>query len=325
MQCDTIQCSTVQYSAVPCSAVQQYSTVQYSVLQYNAVQYSIVQCNTVQYSSVRYSVVQCSIAKSSPVQCGTVQNHYSNSTIYKVLITIFKHLLQLSSHTLLLCTKRKHISLICLFISDCGSNPADIVFLLDASGSVGTTNFQKQKDFVSKFVQAFNIGHGPQDVQIGAVTWSSAVHNQFNMNKYGTKTALQSAINGITYDSGNTQTHLALQYVMNNSFKPAAGDRPNVPNILIVMTDGQSTTPSQTLTETQKLHHIPNLKVFAIGIGSGVDRTELGHIASDSKHVFVVNSFDALTTIQTELKKKACKGNMSLDAIKPTSFVCSDQ
>ena len=186
------------------------------------------------------------------------------------------------------------------------------MFLLDSSGSVGTTNFQKQKQFVSQFAQSFTIGHGPNDVQIGAVTWASTVHNQFNMNRYGTKTALTTAINGITYNSGNTQTHLALQYVMNNSFKPAAGDRPNVPNILIVMTDGQSTSPTLTTAETQKLHRIPGLTVFAIGIGSGVDRAELGRIATDSKHMFTVSSFSALQSIHAALKKQACTGNLSV-------------
>ena len=180
---------------------------------------------------------------------------------------------------------------------------------MDASGSVGSSNFQKQKQFVAQFAQSFNIGHGPNDVQIGALTWSSAVHNQFNMDRYGTKTALVNAINGITYDSGATATHLALQYIMTNSFKPAAGDRANVPNILIVMTDGKSNSPAQTLAEAQKLHQIQGLTVFAIGIGSGADQTELGHIASDSKNVFTVNDFNALQTIQNELKKQACSAS----------------
>ena len=97
---------------------------------------------------------------------------------------------------------------------------------------------------------------------------------------------------------------------MANSFKPAAGDRPNVPNILIVITDGQSTSPSLTTAETVKLHKIPGLTVFAIGIGSGVDKNELGRIASDSKHVLTVSSFSSLQSIQASVKKTSlCRGN----------------
>ena len=189
--------------------------------------------------------------------------------------------------------------------SDCGSNPADIVFLLDSSGSVGTTNFQKQKDFVAHFAQSFDIG--PQKVQIGVVTFSSATHNIFNMNKYHDKTSLTNAIHSIPYNSGGTRTDLALKHVATNSFTSAAGDRPGVANILIVMTDGQSNQPTLTRQEANKLHQ-KNIKVFAIGIGSGASRTELDVIASDSHHVFQVTNFNALSTLQAELKKTACKG-----------------
>ena len=92
-----------------------------------------------------------------------------------------------------------------------------------------------------------------------------------------------------------------------NSFKTDSGDRDGVANILIVMTDGESNEPTLTVQESNKLHQ-QNIKVFAIGIGSGADRTELGHIASDAKYVFTVQNFDALSTLQTELRKTACAG-----------------
>ena len=184
---------------------------------------------------------------------------------------------------------------------------------MDSSGSVGTTNFQKQKQFVAKFAQSFTIG--PRNVQIGVVTFATRVHNEFNLNTHHTKSSLVNAINSIHYNSGMTYTHTALQYVERNSFTRAAGDRPNVANILIVMTDGRSTQHAQTIAETAKLHRM-NMKVFAIGIGSGVDRGELGHIATDAKHVFLVNNFDALKTLQAELKNTTCVGKCLYNFIR---------
>ncbi|KAL3859113.1 hypothetical protein ACJMK2_009345 [Sinanodonta woodiana] len=185
----------------------------------------------------------------------------------------------------------------------CGTLPADIVFLLDSSGSVLSTNFQKMRDFVTKFTQSFPLG--PSAVQIGVVTFSTTPTNVFNLNTYQNKTAMLNAINKIPYDGGGTRTDLALQYVMRNSFTKPAGDRDKVANILIVMTDGQSNNPPLTLVETQKLHQL-NIKVFAIGIGTGVDKTELGHIASDAQHVFTVNDFNSLRLLNAELRKTAC-------------------
>lgn len=53
------------------------------------------------------------------------------------------------------------------------------------------------------------------------------------------------------------------------------------------------------------------VQVFAVGIGSGVDVPELRTIASDNQHVFQVSNFDALNTLQAELKKTACTGELT--------------
>lgn len=189
----------------------------------------------------------------------------------------------------------------------CGTVPADIVFLLDSSGSVGSANFQKQLDFVKKFANTFDIG--PNNVQIGVETFATTPHHQFFMNKYPTKPTLLNAIGSVPYQSGSTHTDLALKYVMDNDFKPAAGDRDHVVNILVVMTDGQSNDRQATTTQANKLHTM-NIKTFAIGIGSGINHAELEHIATDAKHVFTVSNFDALNTLQAELKKTACEGGI---------------
>ena len=57
-----------------------------------------------------------------------------------------------------------HLREIISVVSECGSEPADFVFLLDSSASEGAINFQKQIDFVRDFVYQFQIG--PADVQV---------------------------------------------------------------------------------------------------------------------------------------------------------------
>ena len=84
-----------------------------------------------------------------------------------------------------------HINCSVMF-TGCGNILLDIVFLLDASGSVGTTNFQKQKEFVNKIANTFEIG--PNNVQIGITTFSTGVHNQWDLNAYHAKSALLIAI-----------------------------------------------------------------------------------------------------------------------------------
>ena len=52
------------------------------------------------------------------------------------------------------------------------------------------------------------------------------------------------------------------------------------------------------------------LQVFAVGVGSGVDKSELNAIATnpDSTHVLTVKDFNQLTQITAQLNNKACAG-----------------
>ncbi|XP_041351171.1 collagen alpha-4(VI) chain-like [Gigantopelta aegis] len=185
----------------------------------------------------------------------------------------------------------------------CASSTADIVFLLDSSGSEGPANFQKQLGFVGNFIKAFNIG--PKDVQFSVVTFASTPKNEFYLNSFSSKPALLAALHNIKYISGGTNTDGALKFVRQNSFTAAHGSRPGAARILVVLTDGQSNSKTQTISESQLLHQA-GIEVMSIGIGNGVDKVELGGIASDAKHTFTVANFNALKTIQLELQKVAC-------------------
>lgn len=118
--------------------------------------------------------------------------------------------------------------------------------------------------------------------------------------------SLTSALNNITYLNGNTNTDKALNFVSNTTFAPQHGARNDSKHIAIVMTDGQSSSPSATSVAAAALHKT-GTEVMTIGIGSSVTLSELQTIASDNQHVFQVISFDALTTIQSELEKTACE------------------
>ena len=87
----------------------------------------------------------------------------------------------------------------------------------------------------------------------------------------------------------------------------AHGDRDRIANILIVVTDGRSNNKPNTLQEAAELHKT-NMNVFAVGVGSNLDRTELEAIASKPQNVFTVSNFDALDSLQATLKKTACEG-----------------
>ena len=90
-------------------------------------------------------------------------------------------------------------------------------------------------------------------------------------------------------------------------FTSGNGDRANVPNIAIVITDGVSYPYPGT--EARNLRNT-GATIFSVGIGSGIPLGELNEMATDpdSDHVFAVSGFSALNNIKAAFQTQACPG-----------------
>ena len=101
------------------------------------------------------------------------------------------------------------------------------------------------KSFLSQLVSRLDIDNGT--TRVGVVTYSTAVGITINLNAFSSVVQVQSAISTLDYLNGATNTHLALKYVRSLMLTSVAGDRSNVPNVVVVLTDGKSThkTPTQ--------------------------------------------------------------------------------
>ena len=81
--------------------------------------------------------------------------------------------------------------------------------------------------------------------------------------------------------------------------------RSGVPQIGIVITDGDSDNKKATRVEAEAAHKA-GITMFALGIGRKVDDTELGWIASQKDFMFNNLSFDELGTIASILSARIC-------------------
>ena len=175
------------------------------------------------------------------------------------------------------------------FAAECSSLKADILFIFDASSSVGITNFNKEKDFVKALINSFPIG--PKAVQVGRLTFSTT-DSYFYLISHTTKSTLLKAISDSPYTTGNTHTEKALHDARTIIFTPPHGDRPDAPNIVVLLTDGYSNDRVNTQKEAALLHKA-GVRVITVGIGH-YNLTELGHIASSPNDTFVVVNFSQL-------------------------------
>ncbi|XP_069109688.1 LOW QUALITY PROTEIN: collagen alpha-5(VI) chain-like [Argopecten irradians] len=190
----------------------------------------------------------------------------------------------------------------------CGDQPADLVFLLDSSGSEGSANFQLQKQFVSSVINEFDIS--PTDTQVGLATFSTSSRAEILLQQYTQKPSLIQAVQHVAYKDGETRTDLGLHTVERNIFRPTHhhyGPRNGAKRFVIVLTDGRSNEPTNTESAAHSLkRHVD--EVFAIGIGHSVDTAELKVIATDDhQHVFQAGNFHDLQNLKGRIVKKICE------------------
>ena len=102
--------------------------------------------------------------------------------------------------------------------------------------------------------------------------------------RYLDKNSLLNAINQVQYVGGDTATADGLNKMRTQVFSQP-GDRSNVNNVAIVITDGRPTVGVYDLSNEEYLNQINNINVFAIGITNSIDENTLRMIASPPHQV----------------------------------------
>ncbi|XP_075684360.1 collagen alpha-4(VI) chain-like [Rhinoderma darwinii] len=180
---------------------------------------------------------------------------------------------------------------------------ADIIFLVDASISITVSQFKIMQRFMEAVVNDSMVGK--EYVRFGAVTYSTIPEEQFSLNAYSTKSDVQKAIYNIKQTKGLTYTATALEYTQGR-FDPAYGGRPNVNDIVILITDGATTA-----IDKPKLDTVPeNLRnngitIFAIGVGSA-KKEELEKISGQPDRWFLVQDYNSLEGLHANITEVVC-------------------
>ena len=188
-----------------------------------------------------------------------------------------------------------------LSLGECTSK-ADIVFLLDESGSIGYSNFEKIKSFVGTIVSHFEVGNDTN--QISVVNFESTARNVFSLNTYDTVSEIQAAISRIVFSSGGTSIGNALDFARIYSFTSGYGARGDAAKIAVLITDGQSSL----YNEPDQLKSM-GVTIFCVGVGTGVNSAVLRSVATHNDYTYLT-SFDLLSLLTGELSNKTCADGM---------------
>lgn len=200
----------------------------------------------------------------------------------------------------------------------CQSGPVDLVFLIDGSRSVRPHEFETMRKFMIDILGTLDVG--VNTTRVGVVQYSSQVRSEFSLKTHGSLESMVTNINQIIPLAQGTMTGLAIRYVMNNAFTAAEGDRPTVPNVLVVVTDGR---PQDRVAEVAADARDKGVEIYAVGVARA-DMTSLRAMASPpfEDHVYLVESFDLIHQFGLQFQDKLCGVDLCVESDHGCEQVC---
>ncbi|CAJ1051176.1 matrilin-4 isoform X2 [Xyrichtys novacula] len=200
----------------------------------------------------------------------------------------------------------------------CKSGPVDLVFLIDSSRSVRPHEFETMRKFMIDILDTLDIGLNA--TRVGVVQYSSQVRSEFSLKTHATLASMVKGINQIIPLAQGTMTGLAIKYVMNSAFTVEEGDRPKVPNVAVIVTDGR---PQDRVAEVAAEAREKGIEIYAVGVARA-DMTSLRAMASPpfEDHVFLVESFDLIHQFGLQFQDKLCGVDLCLESEHGCEQIC---
>ena len=153
-----------------------------------------------------------------------------------------------------------------LFFTACKTS-VDLVILLDASGSI-KQDWVKEVQFAQNVINNFQIG--PDAARVGIIYFGSKSVRHLDINKESSdNAAVQQKLNSL-YEVGQyikdnyTVTHAALEDAV-KMFRDIPQKRQNIPKLVMVLTDGESTEHSKVISPVEDLKQL-NVIRLTIGV-----------------------------------------------------------
>lgn len=195
----------------------------------------------------------------------------------------------------------------------------DVMLVVDESGSIGASNYQKVRSFLGDFIKSMPVSS--EDVRIGLITFATTAVTRWDLSSAKAQDPVQGsqAALSIPYTAGLTYTDRGLTMASDLLYNTQKGGRANVPKLVLVMTDGGSNLPAET-SSTAKALREKGAIIVVLGVGSGVVDSECRNIAGCSTTTcerYLRTDWSAVAKQVEGIIQAACK-DLAKDA------VCSD-
>jgi len=186
----------------------------------------------------------------------------------------------------------------------------DIVLVLDQSSSIVIETFDNWDvqvlGFAKRIAGSFLIGR--HQTQIGLVKFSDEIEIVFHLNTYGDRQSVLDAIGNVDISGGDTNIAAALRTAREMMFTEQNGSRPEVPKILILLTDGTANIELTNTLPEADLTKAANITIYTVGVTHKVDENQLRVVASIPDYFFFASDFTQLSNVVGQVVENSCRG-----------------
>ncbi len=183
---------------------------------------------------------------------------------------------------------------------------------MDSSGSV-RKHYLDEKFFVQRIASRFEIieagSHG------GVILFSSHgyIKTVIKFTDFLTTRSFNEAVGLLPFYGYMTRIDTALKLAHTELYTAEGRARPNVRKLLFLITDGRQNPDFENgkrldpAKEAENLH-LSGVQVYAVGIGSKVNHTELSLITKDKSKVYMASDFKELVSdaFVSKVSKRLC-------------------
>ncbi len=157
-------------------------------------------------------------------------------------------------------------------------------------------NWQLVKNFAIDIVRGLNVAE--DKTRVAGIIYSNFAYLRFDFNSYNTRQGIINDINHWNHLNGYTNTTGAFMVYLNKLTAPDSGQRFGVQDVIILITDGNTTRSREGLIGNVSAVKALGAHVIGVGVGK-IDLQEMSRIVSSpfSSNYFGVSEFSSLISV----------------------------
>ncbi len=142
----------------------------------------------------------------------------------------------------------------------------DLCLLIESSDLVTSEAWSASLDLLSVLMDILSVGE--DETRVGAMSFSNEVHLLFPLNKYSKKRDVKTALGNSPFLGNFPNISQALEKAKTDCFSVSEGDRPQVENVLVIVTSGRTAGPQNRAKALQTVLSLKGEDITVIPAGN---------------------------------------------------------